>query len=315
MVELIFLTFLLRMKMRNYLMLFFLLIATFAIKAQVTDSIASRVVLDTEVIVAAKRGFSVKRFIDIVQKDTVFEQAFSRLRKVAYTSSNDFHFYSKRGKEKATYQSELQQIQEDSCVEMTLLSEQSTGNYYKRKKKHRYYTAKMFERLFYKKGRHCTSSTPPKVATKKSRMENYVQQLKKLIYNPGKEVDIPFIGHKTAIFDKKMIQYYNFKIQSRRYQDDTPCYVFIASAKPNHSSGKTVIKYLEMWMDKSDLGIISKKYHLKTSNLFFNFDIKMDVDLLLTQKGVVPSRIEYDGAWKAPTKRKEIADFLLEFVY
>ena len=285
-----------------------------SLNAQVSDSIASRVVLDTEVVVAAKRGFSVKNFIDIVQRDTVFEQAFNRLRRVAYTSSNDFHFYSRRGKEKATYQSELQQIQEDSCVEMTLLSENSTGNYYRRKK-HRYYTAKMFERLFYKKGRHCTTSTPPPNTVQKSRMEKYVQQLKKLIYNPGKEVDIPLIGHKTAIFDEKMLPYYDFKIQSRRYKDDTPCYVFIASAKPNHSAGKTVIKYLEMWMAKSDLGIISKKYHLKTANLIFNFDIKMDVDLLLTSKGVVPSRIEYNGAWKAPTKRKEIAEFLLEFVY
>ncbi len=278
-----------------------------------TDSIASRIVLDTEVVVAAKKGFDVKRFIEIVQADTVFEQAFRRLRSVPYESSNEFHFFSRKGKEKASYKSELIQKEVENCVEMTILSEKATGNYYKRKGKHRYYTAKMFERLFYKKGKHCPlpkPTTPPD----HSRMEKYVQQLKKLIYNPGKEVDIPLIGHKTAIFDKKMIKYYDFKIQSQRYKDDTPCYVFTAIAKPNHPN-KTVIKYLEMWMDKAELGIISKKYHLKANTFVFNFDIKMDVDLIETPKGIVPSRIDYNGAWKAPTKRKEIAKFLLLFNY
>ncbi len=278
-----------------------------------TDSIASRIVLDTDVVVAAKKGFDVKRLIEIVQADTVFEQAFHRLRSVPYKSTNEFHFFSRKGKEKASYQSELIQKEVGNCVEMTILSEKATGNYYKRKGKHRYYTAKMFERLFYHKGKHCPKlkpTTPPD----RSRMENYVQQLKKLIYNPGKEVEIPLIGHKTAIFDKKMIKYYDFKIQSRRYKDDTPCYVFTAIAKPNHPN-KTVIKYLEMWMDKAELGIISKKYHLKANTFVFNFDIKMDVDLIETPKGIVPSRIDYDGAWKAPTKRKEIAKFLLLFNY
>jgi len=283
------------------------------LQAQLTDSIASRIVLDTEVVVAAKKGFDVKRFIEIVQADTVFEQAFHRLRSVPYSSSNEFHFFSRKGKEKATYQSELTQQEVDTCVEMTILSEKATGNYYKRKGKHRYYTAKMFERLFYKKGKHCPKPKSA-AAPDHSRMEKYVQQLKKLIYNPGKEVDIPLIGHKTAIFDKKMIKHYDFKIQSRHYKDDTPCYVFTAIAKPNRPN-KTVIKYLEMWLDKAELGIISKKYHLKTNTLVFNFDIKMDVDLIETPKGIVPSRIDYDGAWKAPSKRKEIVKFSLNFHY
>ncbi len=283
-------------------------------QAQVADSIATRIMLDTEVVVAAKKGFDVKKFIEIVQADSVFEQAFHRLRSVPYESTNEFHFFSRKGKEKASYESQVtQKSVGDGCVEMTLLSEKVTGNYYKRKKKHRYYTAKMFERLFYRKGRHCPSPKPT-TPVEHSRMEKYVQQLKKLIYNPGKEVNIPLIGHKTAIFDKKMLQYYDFRIQSRRYKDDTPCYVFTAIAKPKHPN-KTVIKYLEMWLDKAELGIISKKYHLKTQNLAFNFDINMDVDLIETPNGIVPSKIKYDGQWKAPMKRKEIARFLLTFEY
>ena len=293
--------------------LIFLLFLPMLIQAQVVDSIASRVVLDTEVVVAAKKGFNVKQFIEVVQADSVFEQAFQRLRSVSYESTNAFHFFSRKGKEKASYESSILQKEVGECVEMTILSEKVKGNYYKRNKKHRYYTAKMFERLFYKKGKHCPKPKS-KIPVDPSRMENYVQQLKKLIYNPGKEVDIPLIGHKTAIFDKKMIQFYDFKIQSRRYKDDTPCYVFTAIAKPNRSN-KTVIKYLEMWLDKAELGIIAKKYHLKTKNIAFNFDIKMDVDLIETPKGIVPSRIQYDGAWKAPTKKKEIAQFVLAFEY
>lgn len=289
-----------------------LILFPFWAQAQVTDSIASRIVLDTEVVVAAKKGFDIKKFIEIVQADTVFEQAFQRLRSVPYESSNEFHFFSRKGKEKASYQSKLEQKEVENCVEMVILSEKATGNYYKRKGKHRYYTAKMFERLFYKKGKHCAKSKPTTPPPDPSRMEKYVQQLKKLIYNPGKEVDIPLIGRKTAIFDKKMIKYYDFKIQSRRYKDNTPCYVFTAIAKPKRPN-KTVIKYLEMWLDKAELGIISKKYHLKTKTVVFNFDIKMDVDLIETPKGIVPSRIDYDGAWKAPTKQKEIAKFLLKF--
>ena len=41
----------------------------------------------------------------------------------------------------------------------------------------------------------------------------------------------------------------------------------------------------------------------------------MDVDLMETPKGIVPSIIQYEGAWKAPTKKKEIAQFILEFEY
>ncbi|HHB78100.1 MAG TPA: hypothetical protein ENK85_02560 [Saprospiraceae bacterium] len=292
--------------------LILLIFIPYWLAAQVTDSIASRVVLDTEVVVAAKKGFDIKKFIEIVQADSVFAQAFHRLRSVPYQSSNEFHFFSRKGREVAGYKSEIIQKKVDSlCMVMTILSEKATGNYYKRKGKHRYYTAKMFERLFYKKGKHCPKPkpvTPPQ----HTRMENYVQQLKKLIYNPGKEVKIPLIGHKTAIFDEKMIKYYDFKIQSRRYKDETPCYVFTAIAKPNRPN-KTVIKYLEMWLDKAELGIISKKYHLKTTNLAFNFDIKMDVDLIETPLGILPSKIDYDGSWKAPMKRKEISKFLLLF--
>lgn len=299
--------------MSRYILFLLLSLVSVLAQAQVTDSIASRIVLDQEIVVQAKRGFDVKDYIRAVQEDTVFEQAFHRLRSVAYQSHNEFYFFSKKGKEKASYQSYLVQTKQDSCIEMKVISEEATGNFYKRKK-HRYYTAKMFERLFYRKGRHCVVA-PKALNTNPSRMENYVQQLKKLIYNPGKEVDIPLIGYKTAIFDEKMIKYYDFKIQSRRYKDDTPCYVFTASVKPNVPDRKTVIKSLEMWLDKAELGIVSKKYHLKTSNMLFNFDIKMDVDLLETNQGVVPVRIFYDGAWKAPTKRKEIAQFLLEFSY
>ncbi len=304
--------------MKRYVFPVWLLLWAVPAFGQIDDSIAAIIMLDSDLVVAAKRDFDVRDFIRVVRQDTVFEQSFKRLRRVSYHNTNAFRFFArKRKKVKATYESEVQQRREGYCTDLEVISEKTTGNFYTRRGQYRYYTAKMFARLFLRKGRHCVRPDRAGEQAKKtsSRMEKYVAQLKKLIFNPGRPVDIPLIGHKTAIFDEKMLRYYDFKILSRPYQDGTACYVFSARAKPGFPSGKTVIKSLEMWLRKSDYGIIAKKYHLRNRNLLFWFDVRMDVALTDTPAGTVPARIDYDGAWKVPGSRPEIAAFHLRFDY
>ncbi|MEM9919021.1 MAG: hypothetical protein AAF990_13050 [Bacteroidota bacterium] len=269
--------------------------------------------LDSLVVSASRLGFEVDDFIQMVREDDSFFNAFHNLRSLSYKADNTFEFFNKRGKTKATYQSRIQQFSDGDCRQMTFLEKKHSGNFYKRKNKYRYYTAKMFDRIFLTYGTICESKV--KVSQKPKGIQKHIEELKKLIFQPGEPVDVPLISQKLAIFRPEMAKYYHFKVSQETYQS-AECYVFTAEVRPEYLSkkkGKTVIKYLQTYFDKDNFQVVARNYRLAYNSPLFDFDVRMQIELTRFKGRYAPTLIKYDGQWDIPAKKPEIAQFSLRF--
>ncbi|MDB4414923.1 hypothetical protein OAG16_00690 [Saprospiraceae bacterium] len=274
--------------------------------------------LDSLVVTATRKGFDVNDFIKMIQEDESFYKAFRNIRTMTYTSDNDLKMFSKKGKVKASLINTINQTSDGRCRTMKTINPIISGKFYKRKKKIRYYTAKMHDRLFFTYGKVCESKRIEDQegydnSKNLTGMRKHINELKKLIFYPGKKADIPFIGKKTAIFEKNMAKFYDFSISSKTYKSKTDCYVFLAKVKNGTKHSKTVIKYMETFFDKKTFQVIARNYHLSHSGTMFDFDVKMDISLNIIGEKYVPEFITYDGQWDVPFNKPEVSKFKISF--
>ncbi len=297
----------------------FVVLLSVQIHAQ-TDTLSSQpyafgdfggiVYLDSVTVTASGQSFDVDVFIELVQEDNSFYQAFRNLRKTSYWSDNAIHFFDKNEEQKAHYFATIEQLFDGECRSMKKIEERTGGNFYKKKEKPRYYTARMHQHLFYTQGRVCTEEDVP---ANPQGMDKHVAELKKLIFKPGSHAEVPIIGKRTAIFSPKIIRHYDFHIRSKMYNDHTDCYIFSATAKQSAQAGKTVIKKLETYFEKEQLYIVARHLHLQYKGPWFSFDVKMQIELKLVDEQYLPSGIQYQGWWNIPFRKPEIAQFVLSF--
>lgn len=274
--------------------------------------------LDSFVVTATRKGFDVDDFIELVRNDKSFFLAFHNLRFVDVAFENNIQLFDKKGKTKASYQSISKQTSDGRCREMQNFDEEVTGNYFKRKKKYRYYTATLYDRVFFTNGRVCEDPNATTWQEGKSGIEKHISELKKLIFSPGEKADVPLIGNKTAIFEPKMRKYYNYSITSKPYLNGADCYVFTAKVKDefqNKKEGKTIIKYLETYFEKETFQVLARNYQLAASTTFYDFNVTMRVKLTKVGDKYFPETVEYDGQWDIPLKKPEIATFTAKFDY
>ena len=302
---------------------------TITVVAQVKDtteewqpSIAALVHLDSIVVKAAKAGFDVEDFIRRVEEDQSFYIAFHNLRLLSYQSDNSIRHFDKKRREQASYHAAIAQISDGNCRTMQYLKEESTGNFFKNKKKRTYkwYTARMFDRLFFTHGRVCESDAGQSGGAvedgQEGAMEKHVNQLKKLIFQPGEEVNVPLIGKKTALFSDRLSSYYDYSVTSRVYDNGIDCFVFSALVKPEYlarKEGKTVIKQLETFFDKSNYQVVARNYQLQYEGPLFDFDVSMQIRLGKLGDLYVPQWLQYDGYWDVPAHKPEICRFEAKF--
>jgi len=279
--------------------------------AQEYDPIVNVIHLDSFVVTATRSGFEVADFVEMVQKDESFYQAFRNLRFLSYQSDNEINIYHKKGKQLAQYKAKIQQNEAKGCRKTEILQETVEGNYFKKKQKIRYYTAALFDRLFFAHEEICESET--KEIELPKGMAKHIQELKKMIFQPGKEADVPFIGKKAAIFEEHMMPYYNYAIKSKKYAGNIDCYVFSAKVKPEFKADKTIIKSLETYFDKENFQVVARNYQLKYNGAAFDFDVKMKIRLRKLGKVYVPTSLSYNGFWKVATQKPEIAKFSASF--
>jgi hypothetical protein len=195
-------------------------------------------------------------------------------------------------------------------------SEHWSGDFFKGKKqKHRYYTYSLYDRLFLTHGRMCSGNGQESAPDKEnSAMERHVDELKTLIFRPGRKADIPFIGRKTELFSDDMIGLYDYRIDAIEFRN-LPCYTFTATVKEDYvdKENKTVFKSLTTIFSKADFQVMSRSYHLSQHMAVYLFDVAMEVDLVKVGALYYPSRVTYTGTWNIPTKRKETGSFTIIF--
>ena len=278
--------------------------------------ISAIVTLDSFVVTASKQGFNKDDFIRFMREDKSFYKAFHNLRFVSHRLESQIKMYNKKGKERAGHKALNQQFSEGNCRTMKTLKEEITGNYYKKKRKNKYYTGRLMEYLFFTKGRVCESRKAAIVKPSGGGMAKHIYELKKLVFSPGDKADVPMIGKKTAVFNKEMMPFYNYSISAKTYKNKFDCYVFTVELKEEFKrkkEGKTVIKFLETYFDRKTFQVIARKYTLSHSTPVYDFDVTMNVQLSKYKGKYIPELIEYDGRWDIPAKSPEISKFSLKF--
>lgn len=278
------------------------------------DGIAAVVQMDSFVISAKETGFDVLAFIDLVQEDRSFEQAFQNLRLFGFKADHQMRFYNKKGKKIAEYTAETQQEVQDSCRWMEFLREpESAGFFFKRNENYRYFTARMYDKVFFTHHKTCiTNSNEP---TDAKGLQKYYQELKTFIFQPGERVEIPIVANKTAIFSEDLMPYYDYSITQEPYLNQKDCWAFTIQVKEDYTEkkkGKTLIKYLKTYFDPNTFQVLGRNYEIANEGLA-SCSVRMSVELTHFNGHYLPKKISYNGTWNIPGKPRETGDFTARF--
>lgn len=293
--------------MKRCFLLFSLFLSQIAF-SQNEDSIdnvrLSQMIQLSEVVI--RNNLDINAFIRRVKNDTTFYKAFRNLRVLNFTSLNDIRMKDKKDKVKASLQSKTRQQVSKSCRSMQVLSETATGDFYEKDGDYNYYTAELYAGLFFTKGQVCgetniVAGTQRNVKSK-SGTEKHKEQLKMLFFDPGKKIPgIPFMGDKTAIFDKDNMDRYDFSIDYVDYNGQS-CYLFTIKAK---GSSGVVIDNMTTWFNSNTMNIVARNYDLSYDAGVYDFDVHMEVQMTQFGNLTVPSTLRYYGTWDVAFKKRE----------
>jgi hypothetical protein len=297
----------------RYRLTILLLFLSFITSAQRADSsiFGQPLQMDAVVVSAVRGGWDVNSFIRRIKNDTTFYKAFRSMHFMNYNAVNDIKVLDKNGKVSASYYSKSRQTFAGGCRTMQVTEEKVTGDFFKSGRRYRYYTAELYDYLFFTHDKVCNESEVVKGALDnrgKGQLEKSKYQLKQLIFNPGSKVSgIPLMGDKAAIFEPSVAKLYDFKLQSDEY-DGEECYVFRAIPKKGNESD-VVYDELSTWFRKSDYFIVARDYSLSYKTVVYDFRVHMKVRTAQIGKRLLPTRIDYDGNWHVFSKNRERVKF------
>jgi hypothetical protein len=267
--------------------------------------------LDSAVNITAER-LSAETFIRAVTTDTSFYQSFRNMKKYAFTAENSIFTYDKKNKVNGKL---YRKIKRNSKVPwITYLSKQDTGHVFKKNGKYNLYTVEMFDYIFMNAYQSAYTSGSG-IGKAESANAGYKEKLKTLIFSPGRPVKgLPFIGDKTAIFTANMRQYYDYNFYSATYLDSIPVYRFKVTVKPDLSKGTKdglMIKELTTIFDKRSFQILGRYVDMKYSNMLFDFNVQMNIEMQYFGEEKLPAKVSYQGNWNVPLKKPERASVLV----
>lgn len=271
------------------------------------------ITLDSNVNIVAQK-LSVETFIKAVTTDTSFYQSFRRMKKYSFIAENRIFTYDKKNKVNGKIYRKIKH-NNSGPVKMQYLVKQDTGKVFKKNGKYQLYTVEMFDYIFMNAYASDFVPDAPAGDGKGGSNAGYKDKLKTLIFNPGRPVKgIPFIGSKTEIFTANMRQYYDYGFQSGTYLDSIPVYRFRVSVKEGLSSWTKdglMIKELVTIFDKRNFEILGRYVDMKYSNMLFDFDVQMNIEMSYFGEDKLPTKITYQGNWNIPFKKEERASFLI----
>lgn len=268
--------------------------------------------LDSAVNITAQK-FGVETFINAIINDNTFYQAFRNMKKYGFLAENRIYTYDKKNKVEGRIYRKLRHHPSGPQM-LEYLVKQDTGKVYKKNGKYELYTVELFDYIFtnaYKTEFSAADAAPKKGDAN----EGYKDKLKTLIFSPGKPIKgLPFIGNKTQIFTANMRQYYDYSYYSGTYLDSIPVYRFKVTVKPDLSKGTKdglMIKELTTIFDQRTFEILGRYVDMKYSNMLFDFDVQMNIEMSYFDGEKLPAKVSYQGNWDYPFKKQERASFLV----
>ena len=301
------------MKLERILITFIILIVFTQSNAQ-QDSLENehlaKMVILSEVTV--RTDINVAKFIERVKNDTSFYKAFRSLHLVGFSSLNDIYIRNKKNNVVASLQSKTIQYRQNNCRTMETVSESVTGDFYDSHKNYNYYTAELYDGLFFTKNKTCGETNIVKGIEFNPRSQKglakHKQQLKMLFFNPGKKITgIPLMGDKIDIFDPEHAVLYNFLIDYGEY-DGQSCYIFSIKSKqdlPAVKKDKIVIDSMTTWFHSKTMDVLARNYDMSYDAGVYDFNVHMEVQMTRFKNYLLPKTIRYIGNWDVAFKKRE----------
>ncbi len=262
--------------------------------------------------VVVRSDLNVPRFLQRIKNDTSYHKAFKNLHLLGYNAFNYIEMKDKKGRRKASLESQTVQKVSGGCRIMEVVKETTTGNFYDRKGEYNYYTADLYAAFFFTRDRICGETNIVKgsemnVKNKRGLAKNK-EQLKMLFFNPGAKIPgIPFIGDKLDVFDKEITQYYNYFIDTSELNGQ-PCYVFTIQIKEGLSAGEkgqVVFDNITTWFNQKTMEIVGRNYDMSYDAGVYDFDVHMQVEMTKVGDYLVPHVLRYSGNWFLLGKGRE----------
>jgi hypothetical protein len=250
--------------------------------------------LDSVVNIRASR-LNVETFIKAIVTDTSFYQAFRNMKKYNFLAENRIFTYNKEDQVNGRI---FRRIKHHNTGPQKLeyLVKQDSGKVFKKNGKYDLYTLELFDYIFMNayKSEYADGTFGSKAPDGKN--GSYKDKL------------------KTEIFSDNMRQYYDYSIYSATYLDSIPVYRFKVVVKPDLSSWTKdglMIKELTTIFDKRNFEILGRYVDMKYSNMLFDFDVQMNIEMSYSDAVKLPTKITYQGNWNVPLKKEERASFLI----
>lgn len=269
--------------------------------------------LDGNINIVAQK-LSVETFIRAILADTSFYTAFKKIKRYNFIAENRIYTYDKKNKVNGKIYQKIRR-HNSGPLKMEYLVKEESGKLFKKNGKYQLFTLQMFDYIFMNNYKAEASAPDDDAKGDGSTIAAYKEKLKTLIFNQGKPVKgIPFIGGKTEIFTANMRQYYDYSFQSATYLDSIPVYRFKVSVKKdlsNWTKSGLMIKELTTIFDKRDFEILGRYVDMKYSNMLFDFDEQMNIEMGYFGEDKLPTKMTYQGNWNIPLKKEERASFLI----
>lgn len=301
------------LKLKSQISFIFILSICFSVKAQ------QEIVLDTSFVdtigIKVSAGFTPEDFIRMTKRDTSFYRAFKNLKLYPHSSRNQVTIYNKKWKQIGKMDRTATHYSDGNKGWIKINKETTDGKFYKKNGTHKYFTAEMYDKVFFEKGKFSVNNTvdsayKQKEVANRSKQEKYYEQLKTFMFSPGLGVEgVPFIGHKLNIFDGKMTKYYDYLLEKTMFRDSISCYKFTVKVKEGIRKEKVVISNLTTFYDRRTMKVLARSYALKQTTAMFSFDIQMFIMLGLQFNEYLPLEIKYNGEWDVPFKKPERISF------
>lgn len=269
------------------------------------------VVIDSPVNITSHR-LRVQDFIDAVMQDTSFYKAFQNMKGYKFTAENRVFTYDKKNRVEGKIYRKILHSNVAGTHKLQYVAKADSGNVFKKNGKYQLYTVEMFDYIFmnaYNSDFVKGEALPGEAAGKN---ESYKSKLKTLIFTPGRKVSgIPFISSKTEIFGPDLKQFYLYQFARGKYLDSIPVYRFKVIRKPSSSADDVMIQEMTTIFDMRTFQILGRYIDMKYSNMLFDFNVQMNIELNKFDGELLPTKISYQGNWDIPFKKEERASFLI----
>ena len=270
------------------------------------------ITIDTPVANIKSHKLNAQDFIDAVVTDTSFYKAFQNMKRYSFIAENRIFTYDKKNKVNGKIYRKINHITAGNAHKVEYLASRDSGNVVRKNGKYQLYTVEMFDYIFanaYNSGFAKTDAAPGEL---KGKNAGYKAKLKALIFAPGRKITgIPFLSSKTEIFGPDMRQFYRYEFARGTYVDSIPVYRFKVIRKPSTADDDTMIKEMTTIFDARNFQILGRYVDMKYSNMLFDFDVQMNIELNNFNGELLPTKITYQGNWDIPFHKEERASFLI----